>query len=206
MQVRLVLFAALVALAGPAAAADFVGPESCRACHAAAFDAWKESPHARAMGSLSGEQQKDGRCLQCHARDAALGGEAGVTCETCHGAGQFYWPAYVMRDGELARATGLVLPDAKGCLQCHDGSSPSLEPFDPAAKLKVIDHWSASRAARQAKGKKAEACPRPHAPTAALVRPDEGLLSRALRTPAAKAPDAPRVALAGPAAAPSGRN
>lgn len=155
-----VLFAALalVAAVQPAGAADFVGAEACRSCHPSAYEAWRRSAHARALDSLSREQRRDARCLQCHARDLAAGGEAGVTCETCHGAGEYYWPAYVMRDAELARATGLVIPDGKSCTSCHDGASPALAPFDLAAALARIDHWTEARAQRRARSE--APCPR----------------------------------------------
>lgn len=175
---------------GVSAAADFVGSESCRVCHQEAFDLWRESAHARAMASLSTDQKKDQRCLQCHARDLALGGDAAVTCESCHGAGEYYNPTYVMRDAELARATGLVVPDQKSCLVCHDASSPSLAPFDALEKMKEIDHWTKNRAARKAKAANdpkapLESCPRPAAAASRAARPLDSFLARAL-APVAK--------------------
>ena len=62
------------------------------------------------LDSLSDAQQKDARCLSCHAPDQAEQGMADVTCETCHGGGQYYSPAYVMKDPELARLVGLRGP------------------------------------------------------------------------------------------------
>lgn len=158
MKVRLGIVALALVLAAPAFAADFVGSETCRGCHLEAWEQWRESPHARAIASLSAEQKKDARCLACHARDAAQGGDPGVTCETCHGAGEYYSPSYVMRDAELARATGLQLPDAKSCQICHDASSPSLGKFDPVEKMKAIDHWTKARAGRE-KGRRTDAGP-----------------------------------------------
>lgn len=145
------LLATVIALAtgGTSLAADFIGSESCRSCHPDAYAAWVDSPHARAFTRLKQHEREDARCVQCHARDVSSGGEAGVSCETCHGAGEHYWPAYVMRDAELSRAVGLTVPDAKSCLSCHDGSTPSLLPFDVDAAMRAIDHWSASREARE---------------------------------------------------------
>ncbi len=60
-----------------------------------------------------------------------------MTCETCHGGGQYYSPDYVMKDAELARLVGLVDPSEKSCRNCHDASSPSLKPFDFVEKLKA---------------------------------------------------------------------
>lgn len=176
----------LIALASSsAAAADFIGSASCRTCHQVAWDTWRNSPHARAHLSLTPAQAKDPRCIQCHAPDTAEGGDPGVTCETCHGAGEYYWPDYVMKDPELARATGLQLPQAADCLLCHDASSPSLKGFDPAQKMKDIDHWTASRAAR---GKKAEGpCELPQkrarAKVAESARPQGFLAEQLVKAP-----------------------
>ncbi|MBS1149026.1 MAG: hypothetical protein H6Q89_724 [Myxococcaceae bacterium] len=125
---------------------DFLGPESCQGCHLEAYAAWKASPHARAKDSLSAAAQKDARCTSCHSPNEDEQRVAGVSCESCHGGGQYYVGAYVMKDPELARLVGLVDPSEKGCRTCHDSSSPSLKPFDFVAKLKAIDHWSAAKA------------------------------------------------------------
>ena len=161
-------FAAAWLILLPASAAERVGSETCRACHQAAYQIWKASPHARASENLTPAQRADLRCAVCHAPDRARavlekgpfqGGdpgavpgadlasqvEGGVGCEACHGPGQYYTPSYVMRDSELARAVGLVDPGEKSCLVCHTAGSPSLTPFDFAAKVKLIDHWSQAR-------------------------------------------------------------
>ncbi len=132
---------ALLALALPAAAAahGFLGAETCKACHPAAYEAWRESAHARARDSLPERSRKDARCLACHAPDQDKG-IAGVSCETCHGPGQLYAHRYVMRDKELARAVGLVDPGENTCLACHTESTPSLGKFDYARKLPLIAH------------------------------------------------------------------
>jgi formate-dependent nitrite reductase cytochrome c552 subunit len=134
----------LLTVSAAAGAADLVGPESCKGCHPAAYTAWQQSKHARATDSLSDLQKKDARCLSCHSPDQAQGG-ANVSCETCHGGGQYYAPAYVMKDPELARLVGLLDPSEKQCRTCHDASSPSLRPFNFVESLKAIDHWSAER-------------------------------------------------------------
>ena len=149
-------------IAGSAAAADFVGAESCKACHVDAYNAWKQSKHARAKDSLSPQQQKDARCLSCHAPNAQEQNVAHVSCETCHGGGQYYATNYVMKDAELVRLVGLVDPSEKGCRTCHDASSPSLRPFDFVEKLKLIDHWSLEKQKREAA--KAEAAKPPPPP------------------------------------------
>lgn len=149
---RAAAFAILTLLCATAStAADFVGPESCKGCHPEAYAAWKQSKHARARDSLSPVQQKDARCLSCHAPNLTDQHLPQITCETCHGGGQYYATSYVMKDPELLRMVGLVDPSEKSCRTCHDASSPSLTPFDFVEKLKLIDHWSAERARREAK-------------------------------------------------------
>lgn len=143
-----ILLAIAPALAGAALTnAPAVGPETCKACHAAAYEAWRTSPHARAFDSLPEKSRKDKRCLSCHA-PLFEDGFAGVGCETCHGEGGAYSARYVMRDPELARAVGLVDPGAKTCSACHNESTPSLSKFEYGRKLPLIEHWSAERAAR----------------------------------------------------------
>jgi len=152
---------ALILLAKPARSAERVGSDSCAACHPSAYRLWKASPHAKASANLPPAQRENLRCAYCHAPELARAtqeaapfqkpersagrAEEGVGCEACHGAGQHYSPSYVMRDPELARAVGLLDPGQKSCLKCHDSDSPSLSPFDFAAKVKLIDHWSRER-------------------------------------------------------------
>lgn len=144
------LIAVLVTvLPGSLQAADFVGAESCKACHPEAYAAWKASKHARAFESLSAQQKQDARCTSCHAPNEREQGLTGISCETCHGGGQYYSPDYVMKDSELARLVGLSDPSEKQCRSCHDASSPSLRPFDFVEKLKLIDHWTAERERRK---------------------------------------------------------
>jgi formate-dependent nitrite reductase cytochrome c552 subunit len=135
-------------VSGAALAADFLGPESCKGCHGEAYALWSVSKHARSMEALTPEQQRDPRCTACHAPNVAEQRVAAVSCETCHGGGQYYAPAYVMKDPELARLVGLLDPGERSCRSCHDAGSPSLRPFDFTSKLKAMDHWTVGRTAR----------------------------------------------------------
>jgi hypothetical protein len=151
---RLAFAAAVLALAGPAAASDLVGPESCRACHAEAYRIWSQGPHAHAVDSLTADQRRSALCLSCHSRDEQRSNPAdpvaGVSCESCHGGGRYYQPAVVMRDRELAKLFGMQ-DAAASCASCHGPGSPSAQPFDVKAALQRIDHWTAERAKRQAR-------------------------------------------------------
>jgi hypothetical protein len=133
-------------------AGDHVGPETCRACHPAAYEAWLASPHARAREALPERHRAEPRCLSCHAPEAE-DGLAGVSCETCHGPGRLYSAPYVMRDAELARAVGLVDPGEKTCAACHTESTPSLVRFEYGRKLPLIRHWDERPPAAKPDGK-----------------------------------------------------
>jgi len=150
-----------------ALAADPVGVQTCKACHPKAYEIWAAGPHAHAAASLTAAQRQQPSCTQCHAPELAhtrsdtgrqpTAAEAdGITCEACHGSGQYYSPAYVMRDAELARAVGLADPGERSCKGCHLEGSPGLSPFEFGSKVKVIDHWTAER---KASVKTAEAAP-----------------------------------------------
>jgi hypothetical protein len=122
---------------------DFIGADRCKSCHAEAFAAWEQSPHARAMDVLSSTEQKDPRCLSCHTTVAAdlAPSLRGVQCESCHGPGRHYAPDYIMRDAELSKALFLQKGDEQTCKRCHTDSSPSLLPFRYEEKRLLIKHW-----------------------------------------------------------------
>ena len=145
-RARWSVVASLLALAPVAATAQgYIGAETCKVCHPAAYESWRDGPHARALDRLPEQSQKDPRCTSCHA-PALEQGARGVTCETCHGPGRVYSPAYVMRDRELARAVGLLDPGERTCAACHTESTPSLKPFQYVEKLPLIQHWAAAAA------------------------------------------------------------
>ena len=144
--------------AARAAGGSSVGSETCKACHPAAYEIWRNGPHARSLDGLPGQSQKDPRCLSCHSPDADQG-LTGIGCESCHGPGRMYTAPYVMRDAELARLLGLVDPGEKSCLACHGESAPSLVRFEYAKKLPLIDHWTQERLAQPATGAPSPAPP-----------------------------------------------
>lgn len=163
-------FLLVLVVSAPVWAHDFLGSESCQACHPDAWAAWQATSHARSRDVLSAQQQKDMRCLSCHSPNQIDQKVAHVACETCHGGGQFYSLNYVMKDADLARLTGLVDPGEKSCRACHDGSSPSIKPFDFAAKLKAIDHWTVERNKKKEKAALAPTVPlAPASPAAPAV-------------------------------------
>lgn len=118
---------------------SLVGPEACKACHPHSYEAWRGTAHARASDAVAGKSRGDPRCASCHSADRERGVD-GVSCETCHGPGQFYAASYVMRDRELSRLVGLVDPGEGTCRVCHNDSTPSLERFEYARRLPLIEH------------------------------------------------------------------
>lgn len=138
--------------------AQYVGSETCaKVCHKTARQGeqlriWQESRHAgafetlgtdaaKAIGKKMGidDPQKSDKCLKCHTTAhgveegflrATYAHKEGVGCERCHGAGSLYQVRSVMMDRDKSIAAGLLLPDEKTCLQCHNEESPTYKPFD----------------------------------------------------------------------------
>ena len=104
---------------------DLVGPETCKACHPAAWAAWREGPHARAAGEPAAERAAPTSAASPATRRGADAGHDGVSCEACHGAG----PAL------RRRATSCATPSWRGpsgsptrarrpASRCHTESHP----------------------------------------------------------------------------------
>ena len=107
---------------------DYVGVTKCKICHKkdGTYPSWLETKHAKAWENLTPEQQKDDKCIGCHstgttAKEVVL---EGVQCEACHGPGGDYQKKSVMENRELAIANGLLIPDEKTCLNCHNENVP----------------------------------------------------------------------------------
>ncbi len=134
---------------------EFVGHKKCRTCHKKSeiggqYGIWLESGHAKAYETLGTEQAKkwgaevgvadpqtDDRCIKCHATAHGVPDDmvskqfdrnAGVQCESCHGAGNDYRKKKIMMNREKAVANGLVIPTEAVCVQCHNDESPAWDP------------------------------------------------------------------------------
>jgi len=158
-----------VAATGQIIAGDhaYVGADKCKMCHNSAakgaqYTKWTEAKHSKAFTDLAGDKakeiaaakgiadpQKDDGCLSCHVTghgvDAArltdkYNAEQGVSCESCHGPGGDYWKMSVMKDKAQAAAAGLIMPDEKTCVTCHNDKSPTFKGFDFAAMKAKIAH------------------------------------------------------------------
>lgn len=119
------------------------------------FAAWKKGPHSKAFETLGGAEakkiaeekglgdpQKAPECLKCHVTGynteaceapKKVKMEDGVGCESCHGPGSAYWKKKVMEDltkGKIkGSSVGLVEPDEKLCVTCHNEESPTYKEF-----------------------------------------------------------------------------
>ncbi|MFQ5511014.1 MAG: multiheme c-type cytochrome [Candidatus Krumholzibacteriia bacterium] len=130
------------------------------------YGIWEKGPHAKAYESLASEKamevakkkgiadpQKADECLKCHVTahgvdEKYLGTKYtatdGVGCESCHGAGNDYKKKKTMiaaLKGEIEPASvGLVIPDEKTCVKCHNEESPFYQEFDFEKMAAKISH------------------------------------------------------------------
>ena len=149
----------------------FIGAEKCKICHKTPkqgeqYPIWLKGPHAKAYEILAGEEakaiakergiedpQSAAECLKCHVTahgvdEKYLGPKynisEGVSCESCHGAGQDYSKRKTMIaifEGEIDPASvGLIKPDEKVCVQCHNKESPTHKEFAFDQMAKKIAH------------------------------------------------------------------
>jgi len=139
----------------------FVGSQACAACHADAFDVWKDSGHAHAtetLVKLDPQRQYDPECLSCHVtgwepqqyvpfQTGYLSLDANVTphlagngCENCHGPGGAHVAAEAGGDAALqAQLRKLMHVDVANverttCVKCHD--------HDNSPEFKFDEYWS----------------------------------------------------------------
>lgn len=136
------LAAAVLAATAAAAPRDYLGADTCGACHPAVLESWRKTAHARAAAAeVLGNRTRAGACLVCHATGEGASPRAllpGVQCEACHGGGAAYAVRDLMRDPPLARKLGLRDPMTT-CARCHR-TRTSARPFDAAAAWERIRH------------------------------------------------------------------
>ena len=146
-----------------------VGVKKCKMCHKSKkignqFGIWSAKKHANAMKSLSSKESMDyakkngiadpttdAKCTVCHSTMASVDKamldakskmtmEEGVSCESCHGPGSVYKKNSIMKDREKALAAGMVIPDEKTCVKCHNEKNPFHKPFDFKKMVAKIAH------------------------------------------------------------------
>ncbi len=132
----------------------------------AQYKIWKASKHAKAFETLKSPEalkiakekgiddpSKSEKCLKCHVTaftaPAELKGpkltmEEGVSCESCHGPGSAYKKKKIMiaiwEGKEDGAKYGLIKPDEKVCLSCHNEESPTYKPFNFEERVAEIAH------------------------------------------------------------------
>ena len=107
----------------------FAWADACKDCHKDIYTAWSQTKHARALNRLSSSEQKQ-ECVGCHLTGLKQPVEsgskvlnAGVQCESCHGAGAAH-------AGDPTVKAGLVKePGEQVCLECHNDRSPHFRGF-----------------------------------------------------------------------------
>jgi len=146
---------------------DFVGVKKCSLCHKKddggnQYGKWMESKHSKAFETLGtdaakktakergiDDPQTSGQCLKCHSTayhftesivTDAIPVEEGISCESCHGAGKDYMKKSIMENRDDAIANGLVIPDEKACVQCHNPESPQYQEFHFSEFWEKIKH------------------------------------------------------------------
>lgn len=128
--VLLALFVSWSSFAGETKKAkhDYIGAKKCKMCHKkdGVFPSWAETSHAKAWDKLTPEQQKDKEIIKYYTTGTTAKGDllTGVQCEACHGPGSNYKKKAIMEDQEKAIANGLLMPDEKTCLACHNEKAP----------------------------------------------------------------------------------
>lgn len=149
MPRKILIFFLLVAFPtlGLSQEGEFIGSDRCRICHEKAYALWSQSPHAKAQARLSASEQKELRCLFCHATDARKNLSrfqfSDVQCEACHGPGRQHLERMVSAEaGGEKRTSGLLDLSEAVCRDCHsDSRSPSLSEFEYQKSLAKIRHW-----------------------------------------------------------------
>jgi cytochrome c554/c'-like protein len=122
------------------------------------LDGAKAGTYAKAIG-LADPYDLKGSCVKCHATVFRGDANAGVSCESCHGAASGYLDLHQVK-GSYAKAVAAGLRDlrekpaviAKLCVDCHvtpdkrlaAAGHPSGSTFDAGANLQKIVHWTAS--------------------------------------------------------------
>lgn len=147
----------LFAFVQVASAADYVGAAKCKICHKGEakgkiYETWAASKHAKAFQILLDKKENaNPKCLECHVtgygKASGYGSKGTVDslltaigCESCHGPGSEYQKMAIMKDRTKALAAGLIIPDAKTCVTCHNEKSPTFKGFDFATYWKKIEH------------------------------------------------------------------
>jgi hypothetical protein len=104
--------------------AEYVGLDTCAACHADIADSYAKTPHAKSLEVLKAAgSDTNPECLACHTTGLAGSKyvDGAVTCEACHGAGSEH-----VATGDTAAVKKAVGEDT--CVKCHTADwSPNFD-------------------------------------------------------------------------------
>jgi len=149
----------------------YVGSAACRSCHAAEYETWSASPHARAVETLAAvHKQGNPDCLRCHTTGFGRPGgfpEKGlpaehadrseVGCESCHGPGGDH-----VAEGAAKIGTIVSLGDKcdscvilQICGACHDDANDPGFEFEVKKKIERQRHGTLEPGTGKPKGKTA---------------------------------------------------
>lgn len=108
---------------------QYIGAKKCSMCHKkdGIAESWEATAHATAWDKLTPEQQKDEALKPFYTTGTDEKGNllTGIQCEACHGPGSNYKKKSIMEDKEQAIANGLIIPDEKTCMTCHNEKAPT---------------------------------------------------------------------------------
>jgi excinuclease UvrABC ATPase subunit len=146
----------------------YIGAAKCKICHSKPatgdqYGKWLKGPHSQALKTLSNQKSldyakkngiadpaKEPKCLKCHSTynrvdpklRSSITATEGVSCETCHGPGSSYKSPSLMKNPTQAMKMGLIMPDKKLCLECHNKENPFFKEFNfetYSAKIAHLD-------------------------------------------------------------------
>jgi hypothetical protein len=122
---------------------EYIGSESCKACHEYEYEKWSQKAHAHAYATLERVgSQLDPECVACHV--IGMEYESGfvseqksshmknVGCENCHGPGS----EHILSGGN----TALTEPKS-GCIDCHTPEHSGEYAGNEGVFLEKIVHW-----------------------------------------------------------------
>jgi hypothetical protein len=133
--------------------ARYLGDRYCEGCHADVYRSWRKTQMAGTFNSLypgadreskthalgidpDADFTRDPACFPCHTTGFGQPGgfvslestpnRVGVQCEACHGPASEYMDHMKARQAgkKVEKSEGLVLGDARACVQCHHPSEP----------------------------------------------------------------------------------
>ena len=132
---------------------EYVGSETCKACHSYEYERWRGTTHASAYATLEkAGSQRDPECVVCHV--IGMDYESGfislektgdlkdVGCENCHGPGS-----------EHNRSGGRVktAEPKSTCTDCHTPEHSGEYAGNERSFLEKIIHWKEPNAANNVK-------------------------------------------------------